>query len=108
MSDIQIQQNQISENIPSSQKKKFFNFKFKGTTLYLENKGSIARDHLANERTFLAWLRTSLSFSGIGIALSQLFRLNISDGTIFLSVGKITGKILSLAFIALGMVFLLM
>ncbi|KAF2865520.1 hypothetical protein BDV95DRAFT_632343 [Massariosphaeria phaeospora] len=34
----------------------------------LENKGSVARDHLALERTFLAWLRTSLSFASIGIA----------------------------------------
>ncbi|PIB01852.1 hypothetical protein CB0940_00456 [Cercospora beticola] len=42
----------------------------------LENKGSVARDHLALERTFLAWLRTSLSFASIGIAVAQLFRLN--------------------------------
>lgn len=42
----------------------------------LENKGSVARDHLALERTFLAWLRTSLSFASIGIAITQLFRLN--------------------------------
>ncbi|RPB12247.1 hypothetical protein P167DRAFT_466993, partial [Morchella conica CCBAS932] len=44
----------------------------------LENKGSVARDHLALERTFLAWLRTSLAFASIGIAITQLFRLNAS------------------------------
>ncbi|ERS95511.1 hypothetical protein HMPREF1624_08027 [Sporothrix schenckii ATCC 58251] len=48
----------------------------------LENKGSVARDHLALERTFLAWLRTSLAFTSIGIAVTQLFRLNTStDGS---------------------------
>ncbi|CEQ40094.1 SPOSA6832_01661, partial [Sporobolomyces salmonicolor] len=41
----------------------------------LENKGSVARDHLAGERTFLAWLRSSLSLASIGIAITQLFRL---------------------------------
>ncbi|KAL1959186.1 hypothetical protein VTO42DRAFT_2691 [Malbranchea cinnamomea] len=45
-------------------------------SLELENKGSVARDHLALERTFLAWLRTSLAFASIGIAITQLFRLN--------------------------------
>lgn len=30
------------------------------------------------ERTFLAWLRTSLSFASIGVAITQLFRLNTS------------------------------
>ncbi|EWC46600.1 hypothetical protein DRE_04087 [Drechslerella stenobrocha 248] len=50
-------------------------------SLSLENKGSVARDHLALERTFLAWLRTSLSFASIGIAVTQLFRLNASIGT---------------------------
>ncbi|KAL6908427.1 hypothetical protein GGI43DRAFT_142826 [Trichoderma evansii] len=45
-------------------------------SLELENKGSVARDHLALERTFLAWLRTSLAFASIGVAVTQLFRLN--------------------------------
>lgn len=30
------------------------------------------------ERTFLAWLRTSLAFASIGVAITQLFRLNTS------------------------------
>lgn len=47
----------------------------------LDNKGSVARDHLALERTFLAWVRTSLSFASIGIAVTQLFRLNVGLGS---------------------------
>ncbi|RMZ79974.1 hypothetical protein DV738_g3100, partial [Chaetothyriales sp. CBS 135597] len=50
-------------------------------SISLENKGSVARDHLALERTFLAWLRTSLAFASIGIAVTQLFRLNTSSAT---------------------------
>lgn len=37
--------------------------------------GSVARDHLASERTFLAWMRTSLSLVSLGIAVTQLFKL---------------------------------
>ena len=33
-------------------------------------------DRLPSERTFLAWLRTSLAFASIGVAITQLFRLN--------------------------------
>jgi len=47
----------------------------------LENNGSVARDHLALERTFLAWLRTSLAFASIGIAITQLFRLHSNLST---------------------------
>ena len=35
----------------------------------LNNSGSTARDHLANERTYLAWTRTSLSLIGASIGL---------------------------------------
>ncbi|KAF2742635.1 hypothetical protein M011DRAFT_375215, partial [Sporormia fimetaria CBS 119925] len=33
------------------------------------------RDHLALERTFLGYLRTSLAFSVTGVIIAQLFRL---------------------------------
>ena len=32
---------------------------------------------MANERTFLAWLRTSLSLTTIGIGIVQLFKLQL-------------------------------
>jgi putative membrane protein len=30
------------------------------------------RDHLANERTFLAWVRTAVTFIGLGFAVDRL------------------------------------
>lgn len=49
--------------------------------LVLENSGSVARDHLALERTFLAYTRTSSVIATAGIALVQLFTVASSTGT---------------------------
>lgn len=37
------------------------------------NIGSSARDQLANERTFLAWIRTGLGLIGVGVVLAKGF-----------------------------------
>jgi uncharacterized membrane protein YidH (DUF202 family) len=70
----------IPQDIDEEEKKESWLRKIadKCGSITLENKGSVARDHLALERTFLAWLRTSLAFASIGIAVTQLFRLNTS------------------------------
>mmetsp|Transcript_18060 Transcript_18060/g.45736 ORF Transcript_18060/g.45736 Transcript_18060/m.45736 type:complete len:136 (-) Transcript_18060:808-1215(-) len=44
------------------------------------NLGSTARDHLANERTFLAWARTGLGFLGSGTGLFTAYHLSDLDG----------------------------
>ena len=38
----------------------------------LDLQDSVARDHLANERTFLAWVRTGVALAGLGIIISRL------------------------------------
>ncbi|ORX50948.1 hypothetical protein DM01DRAFT_252122 [Hesseltinella vesiculosa] len=68
----------------------------------LENKASVARDHLANERTFLAWLRTSLSLITVGVAITQLYQLNtVENGN-----KRLIGRALGGTFVALSIVFL--
>ena len=54
------------------------------------------RDHLANERTFLAWVRTSIALLGFGVLIAELRFLEIAPragarstrlGLAFASVG---------------------
>src|ERR1700750_1978263 len=41
-------------------------------TSALPNSGSLARDLLAAERTFLSWCRTGLGFIALGVALEKV------------------------------------
>lgn len=44
-----------------------------------ENTGSVARDHLASERTFLAWMRTGLGFIALGVAIERFSQLELTE-----------------------------
>ena len=44
-------------------------------SIVLQNCGSVARDHLASERTFLAYVHTSLSLSSAGVGVVQLLTI---------------------------------
>ena len=48
----------------------------------IDNVQSTARDHLANERTFLAWVRTALGIMGFGVILEKLVETAGSFATI--------------------------
>ena len=53
--------------------------------------GSTTRDHLANERTFLAYLRTALSSVALGLALAKFTvgMTSIVGGTLFIAMGMV-------------------
>ncbi|ODV92719.1 hypothetical protein CANCADRAFT_15638, partial [Tortispora caseinolytica NRRL Y-17796] len=71
--------------------------------LMLANTSSTARDHLANERTFLAWLRTSMAFASIGVAVIQLFLIVGEDRPLIARSGAPLGSCL----VAVGTLVLL-
>jgi len=78
-----------------------------GPSMVLENTGSVARDHLASERTFLAWVRTSLAIASTGVALVQLFTVSATaSGTINAQLQKFA-RPLGATTICLGIVVLL-
>jgi len=52
---------------------------FRLRTPVFKNTGSTARDHLASERTYLAWLRTGLGFIALGIAVERFNQLDLSE-----------------------------
>jgi putative membrane protein len=69
-------------------------------------KGGSAADHLANERTFLAWIRTSISLMGFGFVIVK-FALFIKQITIALGQkvvvqGKGYSAIIGVIMVALG------
>ncbi|KAG6917281.1 hypothetical protein DXG01_003122 [Tephrocybe rancida] len=60
-------------------------------SLILENSGSVARDHLASERTFLAYIRTSLLLASTGSpeALVQLFAVASANPQVSATLGHV-------------------
>ncbi|GAA5817234.1 hypothetical protein MFLAVUS_010777 [Mucor flavus] len=77
-------------------------------SLYLENNVAVARDHLANERTYLAWVRTSLSTISIGVAITQLFRLDkdlFKDPAMAEEMASV-GRPLGVTFVVIGIFYM--
>lgn len=64
---------------PSPPEKRPLIFRY---SLVLENKDSVARDHMANERTFLAWTRTSSIFITLAITFIQFVHITGSINSV--------------------------
>lgn len=62
-------------------------------------------DHLANERTFLAWVRTSISLMGFGVVIARLRFIAYENASAAQHPGRST--LLGLLFAIVGLVCLL-
>jgi uncharacterized membrane protein YidH (DUF202 family) len=59
-------------------------------SVLVKNTESTARDHLANERTFLAWSKTGLGFLGAGTGLFTAYSFNYTGASQSLSIHPMT------------------
>ena len=65
---------------------------------FVKIEGSNARDHLANERTLCAWLRTAFTLMGLGLGISLLKedRLHIKLTAFFFSISGMLFMVMSI------------
>ncbi|KAI9296094.1 hypothetical protein K502DRAFT_314897 [Neoconidiobolus thromboides FSU 785] len=82
---------------------KSLKFEFPRLFLTLENKGSTARDHLANERTFLSWLRTSITLVTVGLAITQLAKMEVIKSSSYIFWVGILYSVMGSIFLVLGL-----
>lgn len=68
-----------------------------------EKSGSRIRDHLANERTYLAWMRTAIALMGFGVVIARLRYLLAPN-----EPGTGQGWALGLLFICTGLLTVLL
>jgi putative membrane protein len=71
-----------------------------------EHKGTFT-DHLANERTFLAWIRTSLGIFAFGCAISRFGGTDQNQGIVNGSAQDIKPLVSGLVLVACGVITML-
>ena len=73
-----------------------------------ENSDTKLREHLANERTFLAWIRTSIALMGLGFVIVKfalfLKELSVIMEGLNISISEGFSAIIGTAMVALGAV----
>lgn len=62
------------------------------------------QQHLANERTYLAWVRTSITIMGVGFLITNL---HFSTLTIKINMANLLARLIGLASILVGIIALL-
>lgn len=71
-----------------------------------DRKPARAADHLANERTFLAWVRTSIALMGLGFVIVKfalfIHQVSLALGDKVTPPGKVYSAIIGVTMVALG------
>ena len=62
------------------------------------------QQHLANERTYLAWIRTNITIIGVGFLITNL---HFSTQSHTIVIGDILAKVIGLASIVVGIISLI-
>ena len=63
---------------------------------------SRARTHLANERTFLAWLRTGLSLVAVGLAAARILPADLVPGVPYVRIFSVLLVLTGTLLVVLG------
>lgn len=61
------------------------------------------QQHLANERTYLAWVRTSITIMGVGFLITNLHFSTISE-----NMGDVLAQTIGIASILVGMIIIVL
>ncbi|KAJ3519557.1 hypothetical protein NM208_g14082 [Fusarium decemcellulare] len=78
--------------ISETERRPFFHWPYFGPLL-VENESSDARDHCANERTFLSYLRLSIYMAIVSVAITLSFHLKSEATALELRMAKPLGTI---------------
>ena len=82
---------------------------FKNAMTNIEEKNFIdrSREHLANERTFLAWIRTSIALMGFGFVIVK-FTLFLKQLSLLLETSSVPSKgyssVIGVVMVAIGVI----
>ncbi|SHI95421.1 putative membrane protein [Tangfeifania diversioriginum] len=73
-----------------------------------ENRDTKLREHLANERTYLAWIRTSVALMGLGFVIVK-FALFLKEITLMMdnssfAISERSSAVIGVVMVALGVV----
>ena len=68
---------------------------------------SRVRDHLANERTYLAWMRTGISTMGFGVLIAKLRYLFLASALTPPSSGIVHASNIGVLFTVIGLVLVM-